>query len=148
MKRLKLKFIIYLSIIFLFGCSETQELKILNWNDNAVRWSVINGGATTSFLWKIHFQKNGSKSKKLIFQSYASPYIEDIKVAGDNLIIYCGESRGKRNVIEINLKNISDFIDDPIKYRRSVLEQTNDSYHEPEFIRQARADDIRYGLTK
>ena len=148
MKRLQLKVIIILSFLFLAGCIESKELKILNWNDNAIRLSVVDGGATTSFLWKIYFQKNGSKRKRLIFQSYASPYIEDITIAGDKLLIHCPGNRGNETLIEINMKYVDDFIDNPIKYRRSVLDGTNDSYHDPEFIRQERADDIKYGLTR
>lgn len=148
MKSLKSKVIIIISSIFLAGCIEPIELKILKWNDNAIRLLVVDGGATTSFLWKIHFQKNGSKRERLIFQSYASPYIEDITIAGDNLLIHCGVKRGNEQRIEINMKNVEDFIDDPIIYRRSVLDQTNDCYHEPEFIRQDRADDIKYGLSR
>jgi hypothetical protein len=112
---------------------------MLNWKDNTVRWSVVNGGATTSFLWKIYFQRNGSKTKRLIFQSISSPYITDISIAGDNLLIHCAGSGGNEKIIEINIKNVDDFIDDPIKYRRSFLEQTNNSYHEPEFLREDRA---------
>ena len=112
---------------------------MLNWNDNAVRWSVVNGGATTPFLWKIHFQRNGSKTKRLIFQSISSPYITDISITGDNLLIHCGGSGRTEELIEINMRNVDNFVDNPIKYRRSILEQTNNSYNEPEFVREDRA---------
>ena len=140
---MKVPYAFFILFLFLYGCIEPEELKMLNWNDNVVRWSVVNGGATTPFLWKIHFQRNGSKTKRLIFQSISSPYITDISIAGDNLLIHCFGSRGNEKIIEINIKNVDDFIDDPIKYRRSILEQTNNSYHEPEFIREDRATAIK-----
>ena len=133
-------------MIFLSGCTEPEDLKLLNWKENAVRLSVINGGATTSFFWKIHFQKNGSKRKRLIFQSISSPYVESISVSGDKLIIHCGGTGKQEDRIEINIRDINDFVDEPVKYRKSILEQTNKSYREPEFIKEGRANDIKYGL--
>ena len=90
---------------------------MLNWNDNVVRWSVVNSGATTPFLWKIHFQRNRSKTKRLIFQSISSPYITDISIAGDNLLIHCAGSRGNEKIIEINIKieSINIKIDNELK---------------------------------
>lgn len=127
--------------LFLSGCCEDRELKLLSWNDNAIRLTETNCGATTAFLWKIYFHKNGSRSEKLIFTSYSSPAVETIRVAGDHLFIECGSYRGNKNVIEINLKDIQDFIDEPVYYYRSVARKTNSSFHEPEFIRDNRAED-------
>lgn len=129
--------------LFLSGCFEPEELQLLSWKDNAVRLSVIKGSATTPDFWKIYFHKNGSKRYKVIFQSISSPYIESISIAGDNLLIHCGASGSKEQRIEINLKYVDDFVDNPVKYRRSILEQTNESYHEPEFIRKDRAIHIK-----
>ena len=145
---MKAYYIFFILLFLLEGCIKPQELKLLNWNDNAVRWSVINGGATTSFLWEIYFQKNSSKHKKLIFKSYSEPYITDISISGDYLIIHCSGKSNHLNLIQINLKKVEDFIDNPVNYRESILERTNDSYHEPEFIRENRDEAIKYGLSK
>jgi len=128
----------FILLFVLSGCIEPHELKILNWNNNAVRWSVVNGGATTPFLWKIYYQKNGSRQKKLIFQSISSPSITDISISTDYLLIHCDGYGKQVKLIQINMREIDDFIANPIKYRKSILEQTNDSYHEPEFIWKTR----------
>lgn len=139
MKNLKARWLVFLLLVLLSACIEPQELKIVNWNNHAIKWSVINGGATTSFLWKIHFQKNGSKRERLIFQSISFPYITDISVNGDYLFIHSGDSK----FMHIHLDKLDDFIDDPIKYRKGVLEYTNNSYHEPDFIKKERKDAIK-----
>lgn len=128
-------------IIFVFtlcGCCNSREVKLLNWNNNAIRLTETNCGATTGFLWKIYFHKNGRRTEKLIFKSYSSPAIETIRVAGDNLYIGCGEQNGSKNIIEINLKDVDDFISTPVYYYKFIIRSTNASFHEPEFIRDER----------
>ncbi len=135
MGNMNFRYLFLILFLFLEGCIEPQELKILNWHDNAIRWTVVDGGATTSYLWKIYFQKNGSKRKRLIFQSYASPNISDISVSGEYLIIHSGGDRKDMRLIQIDMRKVDDFVDNPVIYRRSVLEQTNSSYQEPDFVK-------------
>lgn len=135
---------VFLLLVLLVGCFEPQQLKTLNWNDHLIEWSVVRGSMTTPDLWWIHFQKNKWSKKRLIFQSISIPNIIDISVNGDYLFIYSGDS----TFLHIHLDKIDDFIDDPIKYRNLVLEQTNNSYHEPDFIKKERENSIKWGLIK
>ena len=58
------KLSILLSFITLVGCGTPTELKTVNWNGNRITWTVLDGGATTSYYWKIFFTK-----KKIIFSA-------------------------------------------------------------------------------
>lgn len=129
-------------LLLLSGCFKPEHLKTVSWNNHEIEWSVVDGGATTSFLWKIHYKK--WSGKKLIFQSYADPYIQDIAVIGDYLLIYCQDSR----FLYIPLDKIEDYVDHPVKYSRLALEQTNASYEEPGFIKSERKKLIKWGLIK
>ncbi|WP_144607022.1 hypothetical protein [Algoriphagus algorifonticola] len=141
------KFVPLLFFVTLVGCGTPTELKTVNWNGNRITWTVLDGGATTSYYWKIFFTKKGSNSQDLIFESYSSPYITDISTNGNKLLIHCAVDRDSTDIITIDLNKIEDFIDDPIEYERSLLEQTNESYIEPEFVKQDREFAIKHNLT-
>ena len=125
--------------ILLVSCSEPKILKEVTWNDNRISWEVLDGGATTSYRWLIKYSEGGEKSKDLIFESYSSPYISDIEVYKDELLILCPDSRNKVNdTITINLKDIDKYIDDPIVYEWDVLKGKNEYYKEPSFVKEDR----------
>jgi len=102
---------------------------------------------TTSYLYKIEYKRKWIFGKdRLIFWSYSTPSINDITVKNDKLIIHCFAGKNQTNNIIIDLKNINKFIGNPVKYRRDVLEKTNDFYVEPDFIKENRKEAIKYGL--
>jgi len=139
--------VIILSFITLFSCGTPKELKTVNWKGNQITWTVLDGGATTSYYWQIFFTKEESHSRKLIFESYSWPYITDISNSNNQLLIHCHVDSNSTNTIVINLNKIDDFIENPIKYQRSMLEQTNESFNEPEFIKRDREFAIEHKLT-
>lgn len=71
---------------------------MVKWRGNTIRLSVINGGATTSFLFKIDYERDWILGKRrLIFESYSTPYLEDISVENDKLVIDCLASKNQTN---------------------------------------------------
>ena len=136
-RTLKGRFMALVMLMMLTGCFEPEHMKTVSWNNHGIELSVVNGGATSPFRWMIHYRK--WSGRKLIFQSISTPYIEDIAVNGDNLLIYCTDGR----FLHIHLDKIEEFIDHPVKYRKLVLEQTNASYHEPGFIIEERKNSIK-----
>ena len=125
---------LFLSLVTLLGCSPPTELKFVNWDGNQITWTVLDGGATTSYLWQIFFRKNESDPQKLIFKSYSSPHITDISLAKSELLIHCFRDRDSEYFITIDLTKVEDFIENPVEYERSILKRTNKSYREPEFV--------------
>lgn len=144
----KLKYLIFfLLIISIFSCIKPEEIKTIKWDGNTITLSVINGGMTTAYLYKIEYKRKWIFGKeRLIFWSYSTPSINDITVENDKLIIHCFAPKNQTNNIIIDLKNIHKFIGSPVKYRRDVLEKTNDFYVEPNFIKQNRLESKKYGL--
>ena len=139
MTRLKYLIIFFISSIFLTSCINPEKIKTIDWNGNTITLSTINGGATTAYLYKIEYKRKWIFGRdRLIFWSYSTPDINDISVENDKLIIHCFASKNQTNNIIIDLKNISEFIGSPVKYRRSVLEKTNNYYDEPNFIKRDR----------
>ena len=142
------KCLIFFGLVAVFtSCIKPEVIKTIKWNGNTVRLSVINGGATTSFLFKIDYEKDWILGKRrLIFESYSTPNINDIYVENDKLIIDCYVRNDQTNKIVIDLNNINKYIGNPIKYRRDVLVRTNAFYIEPDFIKRDRQKAIEYGI--
>ena len=134
-------------LLILTNCGIPTDLKTVNWKGNMVSWSVLDGGATTSYLWKIHYKEKGSTSEHLIFESYSTPYITDISIKRDQLLIHCLVNKDSTDYITLDLNEIKDFIDDPVKYDRTILESSNHSYHEPTFVKRNRESAIKHNLT-
>lgn len=132
-------------ILFLItlGCIEPEEIKSIEWNGNKIKWTVLNGGPTTSFLWKVYFTEKNSNKENLIFESYSTPYVTDISVRGDYLLIHCYGEKNKNEYIVLNLTMIDEFTDNPIEYFDCELKQTNDAYYEPEFVKREREETRR-----
>ncbi|WP_210463691.1 hypothetical protein [Rufibacter roseolus] len=131
----------------LISCSEPRVLKEANWNGNRITWEVLDGGATSSYRWLINFSEGEENSKELIFESYSSPYIEDIEVYEDKLLILCPDFRNKvHDTITINLKEIDKYKGEPVVYERNVLKNSNGDYKEPTFVKEDRADALANGL--
>jgi len=146
MTRLK-NLIILILLISFSSCIKPEKVKTIDWNGNTITFSTINGGMTTSYLYKIEYKRKWIFGKdRLIFWSYSTPSIDDITVKNDKLIIHCFAGKNQTNNIIIDLKNINKFIGNPVKYRRNVLEKTNDFYVEPDFIKENRKKAIKYGL--
>ncbi len=144
----KLRNLILLTLIILLtSCLKPEKVKTIDWKGNTITFSTFNGGATTSYLFKIEYKRKWIFGKdRLIFWSYSTPSVNDISVENEKLIIHCFGARNTTNDIIIDLKNINKFIGNPVKYRRDVLEKTNDYYDEPDFIKQNRQQAIKYGL--
>ncbi len=145
---IKIKYLIFLTLIVVFtSCIKPEVIKMVKWRGNTIRLSVINGGATTSFLFKIDYERDWILGKRrLIFESYSTPYLEDISVENDKLVIDCLASKNQTNKILIDLNNINKYIGNPVKYRRNVLVKTNAFYIEPDFVKRDRQEAIRYGI--
>ncbi len=136
----KLKYLILLILVaVLASCIEPEETKTIDWNGNTITLSVINGGATTSYLYKIEYKRKWIFGReRLIFWSYSTPTVSDISIENDKLLIHSLVRNNQTNNITIDLKNINKFIGSPVKYRRSELVRTNAFYIEPDFIKQER----------
>lgn len=136
----KLRNLISLTLIILLtSCIKPEKTKTVEWDGNTITLSVLNGGATTAYLYKIEYKRKWIFGRqRLIFLSYSTPGVNDISVENDKLIIHCFAGKNKTNNINIELKNIHQFIGSPVKYNRDFLEKTNDYYIEPNFIKQAR----------
>ncbi len=143
---IKLKNLIILLFIILFtSCIKPEKIKTRDWNGNTITLSVINGGATVAYLYKIEYKRKWIFGRdRLIFWSYSTPTVNDISVENDKLIIHCLAPRNKTNDIIIDLKKIDKFIGNPVKYRRGVLEKTNDYYDE--ILKQKRQQAKKHGL--
>ena len=144
----KLKNLIILLFIILFtSCIKPEKIKTIDWDGNTITLSVINGGATTAYLYKIEYKRKWILGRdRLIFWSYSTPAVSDISVENDRLKIHCFAGKNQANNIIIDLKNINKFIGNPVKYRRDALEKTNDYYNEPIFIKRNRQQAKKYGL--
>ena len=143
---IKLKNLIILLFIILFtSCIKPEKIKTRDWNGNTITLSVINGGATVAYLYKIEYKRKWIFGRdRLIFWSYSTPTVNDISVENDKLIIHCLAPRNKTNDIIFDLKKIDKFIGNPVKYRRGVLEKTNDYYDE--ILKQKRQQAKKHGL--
>jgi len=126
-----------LLVSLLFSCIKPEKVKKINWNGNMITLSVINGGMTTSYLYKIEYKRKWLfGNDRLIFQSYSTPAVKDISLENDKLIINCYSGRSQSNNITINLADINKFIGNPVKYYRGSLEKTNNCYVEPSSAKQ------------
>ena len=136
-KKWRVLSVIVLLLISLSSCLEPEEVKTIDWKGNKITFSTFNGGMTTSYLYKIEYKRKWIFGKdRLIFWSYSTPSVNDISVENDKLIIHCFARKNQTNNIIVDLKNINKFIGNPIKYRRDVLEKTNEYYDEPNFLKQ------------
>ncbi len=139
--------IILMFIVIFTSCSKPEKTKKIDWNGNTITFSIFNGGATTAYLYKIEYKRKWKFGReRLIFWSYSTPSVSDISVENDNLIVHCYAVKNQANNIIIDLKNINKFIGSPVRYRRDILEKTNNYYDEPYFIQQDREQAIKYGL--
>lgn len=139
--------IIFFFILFFTSCIKSEEIKTIDWKGNTITLSVGNGGATTPFLYKIEYKRKWILGRdRLIFWSYSTPAVNDISVENNSLIINCFAGNNQTNNIIIDLENINKFIGKPVKYRRDVLEKSNDYYDEPNFIKRDRLQAKKYGL--
>ena len=122
-------------LVFLVSCAEPEVLKTIHWKGNTITWEVLDGGATTSYQWLIKFSEKGSSSKDLIFESYSTPYIGDIDVYQDELLILIPNFNTKENdTIAVDLRDVEEYIDEPVIYERGVLKNSNKYYKEPDFV--------------
>ena len=120
-----------LFIILFTSCIKPEKIKTRDWNGNTITLSVVNGGATVAYLYKIEYKRKWILGRdRLIFWSYSTPTVNDISAENDKLIVHCLAPRNKTNDIIIDLKKIDKFIGNPVKYRRGVLKKTNDYYDE------------------
>jgi hypothetical protein len=144
----KLKNLIILSfILFLSSCIKPETVKTITWNGYRITLSVINGGATVAYLYKIEYKRKRFLGRdRLIFSSYATPSVNNISIENNRLIIHCFSGENQTNDVPNNLKDINSYLGNPVKYRRSVLESTNKAYIEPGFITQERQLSIKSGI--
>lgn len=146
---MKLKFPSILFILLLaqfISCGNFETVEVLAWKNVDVTLKVDGGNATTSFYWKIYVKEKGDLSDHLIFESYSNPYLLGISISGDTLSILCLKDRNLKTSIAINLNELEHFVDEPIRYQRNVLLNTNRSYDEPSWIVEQRALDEKYNL--
>lgn len=128
---------VFTLVVIFTSCIKPEVIKTIKWNGNTITLSVINGGATVSYLYKIEYKRKWIFGKdRLIFWSYSTPIIDNISIENDKLIIHCLADRNQTTNIIIDLKRINKFIGSPVKYRRSVLEKTNAFYIEPDIIKR------------
>ena len=121
-----------LMLLILNACGEPQVIKSIQWNDHKVTWEVLDAGATTSYRWIINVDN------KKIFESYSTPYINNIQASNNDLLIYYAIGRNDSAAITINYADLNDYQRNPVVYERDILKSTNDSYIEPHYIRLER----------
>jgi hypothetical protein len=143
---MKFKLLTVLTISTLISCEEPQVLKKLKWNDYEIKLESLDGGATTSYYRKIKSKKASDYGESLIFESYSSPYITDIHAENNTLSVICSGFKDKMDTISIDLNHLEDFIDEPVKYQRDSLLNTNKFYKEPLFIKKDRETAKRYAF--
>lgn len=141
-----MRYLIIILFILSTSCASFDEVRRIDWQENTIVLKLSEMDMTTSNYWKVYFIKHGSSNEKLIFESYGSPYITDVSVQTNNLIIDCLTSDNSDHQIELDLNNLDDYLDNPVKYETYVLKQTNDSYKEPLFITVERKIAIKNGL--
>jgi len=136
----KLKYLLFIILLINFSsCIKPEKVETVEWEGNTIKLSVINGGATTSYLYKIYYKRKWMLGKdRLVFLSYSTPAVKGISVENNNLTIDCFAGNKQTNRIIIDLNDIDEYIGSPIKYRRDVLEKTNEFYDEPSFIKRSR----------
>jgi hypothetical protein len=130
-----------LCVVMISSCSTKKEIKVLYWKDTEIRLVEENSGATSCYLWKIKIKKKGLLSQEhLLFRSYCNPYLTDIDIQSDSLIILCLGDRNQKETVSINLNDMPEFIKNPIKYYNAELNNTNGKYKEPAFIKRSREE--------
>jgi hypothetical protein len=121
------------------SCWATRQVKQVRWHDYTFHLAVSDGGATTSFQWQVTAQEPGlfGTREKKVFEAYGGPFLTDIQVADSTLILFTTD-QGHAERIELALQHLPAFLQDPIRYKRYTLLQSNAFYHEPAFLQAAR----------
>lgn len=133
MKYIKLIFFSVLFALLLSSCLEPEKTKTVIWKNYYLTLEQYNGGATVSYFWKIKVHKRSWLREHSIFESYSFPNIQDISLTGDILWIIINEEKDQK--IAIDLTKVNEFIKEPVSYKRGILQNSNNLYKEPYFIR-------------
>jgi hypothetical protein len=125
--------------LIITSCWSTKQVKQVRWRGYTFQLSESDGGATTSFLWKVtaHYPGLLGTREAELFEAYGGPFLTDIQVE-DSTLVLLADHNGRSERIVLELQHIDAFLDDPIQYQRSTLKQSNPFYREPEFIKAER----------
>jgi hypothetical protein len=137
--KLTLRFAILLLALLTSACWVTKQVKQVRWQGYTFQLAVADGGATTSFNWKVTAQYQGffGTREQDLFEAYGGPYLTDIQVEINTLVLLA-TSNSHPERIELDLLHLAAFLQDPIRYHRYTLRQSNAFYQEPAFIQAAR----------
>jgi hypothetical protein len=80
-----------------------------------------------------------------LFEAYGGPYLTDIQVE-DSALVLLTTYHGHEERIELDLQHLAAFLQDPIRYHRYTLRQSNAFCQEPDFIQAARELEQRISL--
>jgi hypothetical protein len=122
-------------------------VKQVRWQGYTFHLAVSDGGATTDFKWEVTAQQQsffGTRTQK-VFEAYGGPYLTDIQVA-DSTLVLLSTDNGQSERIELDLRHLEAFLQDPIRYKRYALRQSNAFYYEPAFIQTKREVEQRITL--
>ena len=145
--KLHLRFGILLLALLTCSCWATKPVKQVHWHDYTFQLSVSDGGATTSFSWVVTALYQGllGTREQELFQAYGGPFLTDIQVEDSSFVLLANHN-GQPERVELDLQHLDAFIEDPIKYQRSTLKQSNPFYSEPDFIRAERGREQQIDL--
>jgi hypothetical protein len=137
--KLNLRFATLLLALLTSSCWVTKQVKQVRWQGYTFHLAVSDGGATTSFNWKVTVQYQGffGTREQDLFEAYGGPYLTDIQ-AEDSTLVLLTTYHGHPERIELDLQHLAAFLQDPIRYHRYTLRQRNAFYHEPDFIKAER----------
>jgi hypothetical protein len=137
--KLNLRFAILLLALLTSACWVTKQVKQVRWQGYTFQLAVSDGGATTSFNWKVTAQHQGffGTREQDLFEAYGGPYLTDIQVE-DNTLVLLTTYHSHPERIALDLQHLAAFLQDPIRYHRYTLRQRNAFYQEPAFIQAAR----------
>jgi hypothetical protein len=101
--KLNLRFAILLLGLLTSACWVTKQVKQVRWQGYTFQLAVADGGATTSFNWKVTAQYQGffGTREQDLFEAYGGPYLTDIQVE-DNTLVLLTTYHGHPERIELN----------------------------------------------
>ena len=134
-----IRFALLLLPLFTCACWATKPVKQLRWHDYVFELAVADGGATTSFSWRVTARHQGwfGVREEQLFEAYGGPYLTDLQLE-DSTLVLVAKDEGKLQRIEVDLQHLDTFLQEPIRYYRYTLKQNNPYYHEPAFLATAR----------
>jgi hypothetical protein len=141
---MRLKLTIWFGILLLplliCSCWTTKQVKQVRWQGYTFQLTVSDGGATTSFNWKVVARSQGifGTREEDVFEAYGGPFLKDIAVEEGHYLVLFANEGSRQERIEIDLQHLDAFLDEPVLYHRYTLKKSNSSYVEPEFIKSAR----------